>query len=545
MPLADSSIIANPTRLETLRRYCLLDTPADPAFDRLSQLAARILKAPIALVSLVDENRQFFKSQVGLTPPLATRREAPLSHSFCQHVVALSAPLIVEDAREHPLLHDNLAIVDYNVSAYLGIPLVAPSGETLGSFCVLDTKPRRWAEEEVTLLQELAASVMTEVELRARIMERQTMEASLRKTEARYSSAIATMHEGVVLQDRDGAIEACNPAAEAILGLTSEQMMGRTSIDPRWHAVHEDGSPFPGETHPAMVALRTGTPQLNVVMGIYKPDSTLTWILINSEPLIEPGTSQPYAVMTTFLDITERKQAEKQAMMLALEKERVNLLTQFIHHSSHEFRTPLAIIQSSVYLMNRTEDPQKREHKARIIRSQIERITQLVDTLQKLSRLDSQPTLVMALTDISRIISLVLQEQELHAEKPIQFHLEHASPLPRIAANAEHLQDALRQLLHNAVRFSRPGGVVSVRTACENNTILIQVGDEGIGIPDEVLPRIFERFYRGDGLQSNPGFGLGLPIAQSIVEKHGGSIRVKSQPGSGTLFTIALPIRTP
>jgi diguanylate cyclase (GGDEF)-like protein/PAS domain S-box-containing protein len=115
---------------------------------------------------------------------------------------------------------------------------------------------------------------------------------------------------GVVLQHADGAIRACNPSAERILGLTADQMIGRKSIDPRWQALREDGLPFPGQEHPAMLALTTGQPQHSVVMGIHKPDDTLTWILVSSQPMFRPGEAAPYAAVTSFEDITVQKIAE-------------------------------------------------------------------------------------------------------------------------------------------------------------------------------------------------------------------------------------------
>ena len=96
-----------------------------------------------------------------------------------------------------------------------------------------------------------------------------------------YRQALAALSEGIVVQDKDGAITSCNPAAERILGLSVDQMKGVKSTDPRWRAVHEDGSPFPGEEHPAMVTLRTGLPVEGVIMGVHKPDGSLSWISIN------------------------------------------------------------------------------------------------------------------------------------------------------------------------------------------------------------------------------------------------------------------------
>src|SRR5215204_4594894 len=111
---AEILMVTDSDRLAALERLCLLDTPIDPSFDRLTRLATRTLKAPVSLVTLVDRNRQFFKSQIGLPEPWASLRETPLSHSFCQHVVNTNQPLIISDARQHPLVFTNLAIPDLN-----------------------------------------------------------------------------------------------------------------------------------------------------------------------------------------------------------------------------------------------------------------------------------------------------------------------------------------------------------------------------------------------------------------------------------------------
>ena len=130
--------------------------------------------------------------------------------------------------------------------------------------------------------------------------------AELGESEERMRSIVTTMAEGVVLQSASGAILGCNAAAERILGLSKDQIEGRTSFDPAWRAIREDGRPFPGDEHPSMVTLRTGAAITDALMGVHKPDGTLTWISISSEPLRHAGAEAPYAVVTTFTDVTER-----------------------------------------------------------------------------------------------------------------------------------------------------------------------------------------------------------------------------------------------
>jgi GAF domain-containing protein len=164
--LLEAKAVAEDTgRLEALEATGLLDSDVSPEFDRLARLAAHVLHAPVALVSLVDRDREFFKSCLGLPEPWASERGAPLTHSFCRHTVAGREPLLVSDAREHPVLRENLAIRDMGVIAYAGIPLIDKDGFALGALCVIDSQPRHWTTDQVSLLSDIAASVVTEIAL--------------------------------------------------------------------------------------------------------------------------------------------------------------------------------------------------------------------------------------------------------------------------------------------------------------------------------------------------------------------------------------------
>jgi PAS domain S-box-containing protein len=143
-----------------------LDSPPEEAFDRMTRLAARLLGAPVSLIALAAGDRQIFKSSVGLPEPFATRRSTPPSYSFCRHVIESGAPLVIEDARRHPLVRTNPAIRELGWISYAGVPLTTGDGRILGALSVIDTNPRLWSERDLALLQDLAASVVTEIELR-------------------------------------------------------------------------------------------------------------------------------------------------------------------------------------------------------------------------------------------------------------------------------------------------------------------------------------------------------------------------------------------
>lgn len=164
-PSTPASAVHDPERLRELQHTRLLDSPPQESFDRLTRLTSTVLNVPVALVSLVDSDRQFFKSCLGLPQPWAAQRQTPLSHSFCQHVVESRRPLIISDAREHPLLRNNPAIRDLGVIAYAGVPLITPTGQVLGTLCAIDHEPRHWTPEQIEILSNLAGSVLSEIQL--------------------------------------------------------------------------------------------------------------------------------------------------------------------------------------------------------------------------------------------------------------------------------------------------------------------------------------------------------------------------------------------
>jgi len=161
-----AAAVGDVKRLAALRRSALLDSADEDAFDRLTSLAARILRAPVALISLVAEDRQLLASAIGLGERWAGQREVPLSLSFCKYVVATGEALAIGDARVHPRLSESQAVSDLGAVAYAGMPLRTRDGHVLGSFCVLDPQPRDWTEDELSILRDLATSVMSEIELR-------------------------------------------------------------------------------------------------------------------------------------------------------------------------------------------------------------------------------------------------------------------------------------------------------------------------------------------------------------------------------------------
>ncbi|WP_194821140.1 GAF domain-containing SpoIIE family protein phosphatase [Micromonospora sp. S-DT3-3-22] len=164
-PDVDIAALADPARLRSLTETGL-DAAPDEAFDRFARLVSDLLDVPVALVSLVSETRQFFPGAVGLPDPWAARRQTPLSHSFCQHVIDTEIPLVLPDARLYPRVRENLAVPELGVVAYAGMPLTDLDGRVLGSLCAIDSKPRAWTKAQLRTLADLAAACSSELRLR-------------------------------------------------------------------------------------------------------------------------------------------------------------------------------------------------------------------------------------------------------------------------------------------------------------------------------------------------------------------------------------------
>ena len=174
--------VADPARLAAVRATGLLDTPAEEPFDRLARLAAVALEAPLAFVTVVDENRSFWKACIGMDARDPADRQNTVAESFCQYVVGSDAELVVGDAASDPRTRENPSIAGMGVAAWAGFPLRAPGGEVLGSFCVVDTEVRKWTERDVEILRTLAHAAGGEIALRAAAEQSAALAHTLQQT---------------------------------------------------------------------------------------------------------------------------------------------------------------------------------------------------------------------------------------------------------------------------------------------------------------------------------------------------------------------------
>ncbi len=268
------------------------------------------------LVRILSEQGERYRLVVDNIEDLIVRVDVQgrfeyVSPSYCRTFGRHEADLIGQQYL--PLVHPD----DRHATTHAVASLFSPPYR-----CTIEQRAQtatgwRWLQWSDQALLDAQSQVIGIVGVGRDITERKAAEQALRESEQRFRTLFATMAEGVVYQGADGAITDANPAAERMLGLSLAQLQGRVSTDPRWRAVREDGLPFPGEEHPAMIALRTGTDPGETVMGVFNPLATgprlsddTTWLLVHARPESKPGESRPYRVFTTFSDITRLKQTE-------------------------------------------------------------------------------------------------------------------------------------------------------------------------------------------------------------------------------------------
>lgn len=269
--------------------------------------------------------------------------------------------------------------------------------------------------------------------------------------------------------------------------------------------------------------------------------------VLGSVSLVRDTDGEPIGVVTVNRDITERKWVEQQEMDLKLERARVNILKRFIGDMSHDLRNPLATIKVSLYLLRKLIDhPERRQHHLEILDSHVLRLETMVDDLLNMSYLD-QPTDEFNFRRenlVTLVREVVKQQQPLAARRNQQLEMETEEGIPEVVFDRLKFNRAITNLVTNALNYTPRAGQVLVRVYRDAHHVAVAIQDNGIGIAEMDLPYIFDRFYRADKARRSDtgGMGVGLSIAQRIVQAHGGEIRVTSKAGEGSTFTILLPL---
>jgi len=353
------------------------------------------------------------------------------------------------------------------------------------------------------------------------------------------NTVIDNLPDGMIVVDRNLRVADLNPSAYHFIYPQQERSMliGNPIRDvlPAW--MYEMWALFPVPT-----ALKQ---TLKVDMKGHA-----TYVAVQLYPIHKELSSDLLGWVLNLRDVTveqqmqiEREHLRERQMEVRLENERMNLLTYFIRNAAQEFSTPLTIMNSSAFLLERIVDRDKRIKKARIIQEQVQRTITLVDTLLKMVNLEGEPTQRLTPVNIGLLVdNLCRNATYADGERPALDWLPPPDSL-RVSGNPEQLTDVVSQILDNAYRFTPPDGKITVRMTVQNHQVCICIQDTGIGISAADLPHIFEMFWRKDMLHPEASFGLGLAVAQKIVSLHQGKIEVYSEVGQGSQFRVILPQR--
>lgn len=532
-------------RLRALHDTDLLDSAAEVAFDRLAQLSADLLHAPVSLVTLVDEHRQFFKSCLGLGEPWASRRETPLSHSFCQHVVSSDAPLVVEFAPDHPLVKDNLAIRDLGVISYVGVPIRLPNGHVLGSLCVIDSVRRAWTAHDVAILERLAELVVTEVELRRQMREQGRAEQSRRASEQLKKAVFDGSLDAIVTIDVHGVITEFNTAAERIFGMSRRSVMGQPMGDlivpMRHRAAHHAGMTRYLESGVSRVLGR------RIEMTAMRGDGTEFAVELSIVQLAIDGEPRFTAFMR---DITEAR-ATADAVVLARDvAEAANRAKdEFLGRVSHELRSPLHAVLGFTELINSGSLGAVNERIEDVlgdVLSSARHLLAIVNDLLDISGISAgKVSLAPAPLDLRHAVEEVADAMgHIAGRRAIRLSVDVDDAVRAVIVDPTRLRQILTNYTSNAIRFSPPGGVVHMRVRpAPFEQFRIEVQDDGKGIPREMQTRLFQPFSRIEENGDTEGTGLGLAVTRLLAEAQGGTVGVQSAAGAGATFFVELPMR--
>ncbi|NMB88182.1 MAG: cell wall metabolism sensor histidine kinase WalK, partial [Chloroflexi bacterium] len=338
----------------------------------------------------------------------------------------------------------------------------------------------------------------------------------LKAERAKLSAVLTHMTDGVLIADADGIVQLINPAASKIFDVSEEDALDHSLIEVvRHHQLVELWRKCQMTGAQQTTTLETASDR-SFVQGIATP--------------LEKNMAG--STLLVFQNLTRLRRLEM-------------VRRDFVSNVSHELRTPLAALKAitETLLEGALEDPPAARRFLVRMENEIDNLTQMVQELLELSRIESrQAPLQKQLLSPCELVKTACERMELQASRAgLKLTWDCSPDTQMVNVDKERLGQVFINLLHNAIKFTPPGGQIHVSAISDQGRVTFAVQDSGVGISSEALPRIFERFYKADRARSGGGTGLGLSISRHLVEAHGGRIWADSTPGEGSTFYFSIP----
>jgi two-component system sensor histidine kinase/response regulator len=530
-------------RLEALRRYDILDSLPEQGFDDITHLASHICGTPIAMISLVDEKRQWMKSKVGVTTSETAR-----DYAFCAFAISETGVFAVEDAlKDERFVNNPFVTGDPHVRFYAGAPLLTRGGHALGMLCVIDQVPHELTDSQKAALQALSRQVMAQLELRSlaskayAVLQEETRERA--RAEHAYAQIMNHSLDVICAFDAEGRFLRVSRACEAVWGYKADELIGRPFLD----FVHPDDRV---RTRNSDEAVLSGVPEKEFENRYVRRDGSVVQMLWSA------NWSETYQInFCVARDVTSRKQWESGLLQAKEAAEASNRAkSEFLANMSHEIRTPMnGIMGMTDLVLDSTLDSEQR-HYLGMVKFSADSLLGLINNILDFSKIEAGKLDLEAISfSLRNCLGTLLKPLGMRADtKGLELTADIRPDVPdHLVGDPLRLRQILLNLTDNAIKFTARGDVtlrVGVEGATEAGRCLhFSITDTGIGIPLEKQALIFEAFAQADGTTTRTygGTGLGLTIASQLVRQMGGRIWVESTPGIGTTFhfTACLPMR--
>jgi two-component system phosphate regulon sensor histidine kinase PhoR len=335
----------------------------------------------------------------------------------------------------------------------------------------------------------------------------------------RLVAALNSSVDAVLAVDAEGRVAFANLAAEQLFGLSQEDLVGKPFA---WAMPNEE----------VLEALRASRQDGRRETRLVEHPNR-QYLRVITTPIIGGGE---WAALAVFHDLSDVRRVEQ-------------VRRDFVANVSHELRTPLASIKSVIETLEGgalDDSAVARDFLSRAD-AEVDRLVQMVEELLELSRIESgEVPLAQEPVQIAAVVADAVERLRPQAERQgLSLTLEAAPDLPPVMGDAERLERVVVDLIHNAVKFTPAGGSVHVWAGLSDGGVTVRVSDTGVGVAPEDLPRIFERFYKGSRARGGGGTGLGLAVVKHVVEAHGGTVSVESEPGRGSTFSFSIPASSP